>query len=75
VSPSEDRSNSYSRRCGRWIIEGRILPHIRREEGPFGEFTGHAVSKDERQVVEVTAITHRKNYIFQDVMRVTPNIN
>ena len=49
------------------VIEGRILPHIRREEGPFGEFTGHAVSKDERQVVEVTAIAHRKNYIFQDV--------
>ena len=49
------------------IIEGRILPHIRREEGPFGEFTGHAVSKDDRQVIEVTAITYRKNYIFQDV--------
>ena len=49
------------------VIEGRILPHIRREEGPFGEFTGHAVSKDERQIIEVTAITHRKNYIFQDV--------
>src|SRR4029079_7884178 len=48
-------------------IEGRILPHIRREEGPFGEFTGHAVSKDDRQVIEVTAVTHRKNYIFQDV--------
>ena len=49
------------------IIEGRILPHIRREEGPFGEFTGHAVSKDDRQVIEVTAITYRKSYIFQDV--------
>src|SRR5215470_17177342 len=49
------------------IIEGKILPHVRREEGPFGEFTGHAVSKDDRQVIEVTAITHRKNYIFQDV--------
>ena len=49
------------------VIEGRILPDVRREEGPFGEFTGHAVSKDERQVIEVTAITHRKNYIFQDV--------
>ena len=49
------------------VIEGKILPHIRREEGPFGEFTGHAVSKDQRQVIEVTAITHRKNYIFQDV--------
>jgi 2,5-furandicarboxylate decarboxylase 1 len=49
------------------IIEGNILPNVRREEGPFGEFTGHAVSKDERQVIEVSAITHRKNYIFQDV--------
>ena len=49
------------------IVEGQILPHVRRTEGPFGEFTGHAVSKDERPVIEVTAITHRKNYIFQDV--------
>ena len=49
------------------IIEGKILPNVRREEGPFGEFTGHAVAKDQRQVIEVTAITHRKNYIFQDV--------
>jgi UbiD family decarboxylase len=49
------------------IIEGKILPNERREEGPFGEFTGHAVSKDERPVIEVTAITHRRNYIFQDV--------
>ncbi len=46
------------------VIEGKILPNVRREEGPFGEFTGHAVSKDERQVIEVTAITHRNNYIF-----------
>ena len=49
------------------IIEGQILPHVRRTEGPFGEFTGHAVSQDERPVIEVTAITHRRNYIFQDV--------
>lgn len=49
------------------IIEGRMLANVRRTEGPFGEFTGHAVSQDERQVIEVTAITHRKNYIFQDV--------
>src|SRR5215208_5019064 len=49
------------------IIEGKILPNIRREEGPFGEFTGHAVSKDDRPVIEVTAITQRKNYLFQDV--------
>jgi UbiD family decarboxylase len=49
------------------IIEGKILPHVRGLEGPFGEFTGHAVSADDRQVVEVTAVTHRKGYIFQDI--------
>jgi 2,5-furandicarboxylate decarboxylase 1 len=49
------------------IIEGRILPHVRRTEGPFGEFTGHAVAQDERPVIEISAVTHRKNYIFQDI--------
>jgi 2,5-furandicarboxylate decarboxylase 1 len=49
------------------IIEGKILPHVRRIEGPFGEFTGHAVPSDDRPVIEVTAITHRHNYIFQDI--------
>jgi 2,5-furandicarboxylate decarboxylase 1 len=49
------------------IIEGKILPHVRGVEGPFGEFTGHAVESDDRQIVEVTAVTHRRNYIFQDI--------
>ena len=49
------------------IIEGHILPQVRRTEGPFGEFTGHAVAQDERPVIEVSAITHRRNYIFQDI--------
>jgi 2,5-furandicarboxylate decarboxylase 1 len=49
------------------IIEGKILPHARAVEGPFGEFTGHAVPADARPVVEVTAIAHRHNYIFQDI--------
>jgi UbiD family decarboxylase len=49
------------------IIEGKILPNVRRIEGPFGEFTGHAVPSDERPVIEVSAVTHRHNYIFQDI--------
>ena len=48
------------------IIEGEILPHVRRTEGPFGEFTGHAVSQDERPVIKVTAITHRRGGIVED---------
>jgi 2,5-furandicarboxylate decarboxylase 1 len=49
------------------IIEGQIMPKLRRTEGPFGEFTGHAVPQDQRQVIEISAITHRENYIFQDI--------
>ena len=49
------------------IIEGNILPNVRRIEGPFGEFTGHAVPADDRPVIEVTAVTHRHGYIFQDI--------
>jgi UbiD family decarboxylase len=49
------------------VIEGLILPNVRRIEGPFGEFTGHAVPSDNRPVIEVTAVTHRRDYIFQDI--------
>ncbi len=49
------------------IIEGRLLPHVRREEGPFGEFTGYAVEQGERPVMEVTAVTHREGFLFQDI--------
>jgi 2,5-furandicarboxylate decarboxylase 1 len=49
------------------IIEGKILPRVRRMEGPFGEFTGHAVPAGERPVIEVTAVAHRRGYIFQDI--------
>jgi UbiD family decarboxylase len=49
------------------IIEGSLLPNVRRSEGPFGEFTGHAVAQDERPVIEISAVTHRNNYIFQDI--------
>ena len=42
------------------IIEGEILPGELREEGPFGEFTGHyGGHKAPRPVIRVKAITHR----------------
>jgi 2,5-furandicarboxylate decarboxylase 1 len=41
------------------VLEGRVLPHVREMEGPFGEFTGHVGPADMRPVIEVTAVTHR----------------
>ena len=39
------------------VIEGRILPHERRPEGPFGEFMGYYVPEEDNHVFEVTAVT------------------
>ena len=45
------------------IIEGRVLPGVRESEGPFGENTGYYFSNIS-PVVEVTAITHRHDFIY-----------
>ena len=46
------------------VIEGRILPHRREHEGPFGEYSGYYGPASMQPVVEVTAVTHRRNPIF-----------
>jgi 2,5-furandicarboxylate decarboxylase 1 len=49
------------------VIEAEILPGERTPEGPFGEFTGYSLGERQRQVVRVTAITHRRGALFQDI--------
>lgn len=47
------------------VIEGVIMPHERKDEGPFGEFTGYMASdKRPRPVLHVKAITHRNDPIL-----------
>ncbi|MDO8721592.1 MAG: UbiD family decarboxylase [Syntrophales bacterium] len=47
------------------IIEGHVLPKVRVEEGPFGEYTGFRTSpRAPRPVYEVTCVTHRNNPIL-----------
>lgn len=45
------------------VIEGRVLPGVRETEGPFGENTGYYFS-NVSPVVEVTAVTHRRDFIY-----------
>lgn len=45
------------------VIEGRVLPGLREAEGPFGENTGYYFS-NLSPVVEVTAVTHRRDFIY-----------
>jgi UbiD family decarboxylase len=49
------------------VIEAEILPDARVPEGPFGEFTGYSLGERAREVVNVTAITHRRDAMFQDI--------
>ncbi len=45
------------------VVEGRVLPGYREQEGPMGENTGYYFTY-ESPVMEVTAITHRRDFIY-----------
>src|SRR6185437_12005410 len=49
------------------VIEGHVLPNVKEVEGPFGEFTGYYGPQRMRNVIEVSAITHRSDAIFQHI--------
>lgn len=47
------------------VIEGEIPPRERKDEGPFGEYTGYtSYPKSPRPVIHVTAVTHRNDPIL-----------
>ena len=46
------------------IIEGRMPPGVREHEGPFGEYTGYYTRASDKPVLEVSAITHRRDPIL-----------
>ena len=49
------------------VIEGDIIPKVRREEGPFGEWPGHYIAGGSKPVIRVSTITMRTDAIYQDV--------
>ena len=55
-----------------FVIEGYLQPGERRLEGPFGDHTGFYSLADQYPVFHVTAITHRKNPIYQTIVVGTP---
>jgi len=55
------------------VIEGRVLPHERDTEGPFGDYTGFYGTATESPVVEVTAITHRRDAYCMDILAGHPD--
>lgn len=56
------------------VIEGHVLPGVREEEGPFGENTGNYFS-NLSPVVEVTAVTHRRDFIYPGLCPWTADVD
>jgi len=50
------------------VIEGRVLPEVREPEGPFGEFPKYYGPRSDSEVIEVTAVTHRRDAIFHTIV-------
>jgi UbiD family decarboxylase len=50
------------------VIEGHILANTHEQEGPFGEYTGYVSGRSTHNVMEVTAITMRRDAIYVDII-------
>jgi UbiD family decarboxylase len=50
------------------VIEGEVLPNVREEEGPFGEFTDAYVPVMKNHVFRVRAITRRRDAIYHAIL-------
>ena len=48
-----------------WVLEGEVRPNALRMEGPFGEGAGYYGDSTEKEFIEIKAITHRNNPIYQ----------
>src|SRR5699024_5845463 len=53
------------------VLEGRILPQARREEGPFGEYPRTYGPRAPRHVIEITAMTFRDQPIYHTIIPAT----
>lgn len=50
------------------VLEGKILPDVFEDEGPFGEYTGYSTSRSTRNVFEITAICRRNQPYYVSVV-------
>lgn len=49
------------------VIEGEVPPGVREIEAPFGEFTGYYGPQRLSSVIDVKAVTYKRDAIYQDV--------
>lgn len=50
------------------VIEACLLPGVREEEGPFGEFPRYYSPKEKREVFQVDCVTHRQDPVYHTIV-------
>jgi 2,5-furandicarboxylate decarboxylase 1 len=50
------------------VVEGHFLPRVREPEGPFGEFPQYYGERANRHVMQVDAVTQRKDALFHTIV-------
>ena len=56
------------------VVEGFIDPEFLEPEAPFGESHGHIALEDYNNIMDITAITYRKNAVIASIIsQVTPS--
>ena len=50
------------------VIEGRLLANVREPEGPFGEFPKYYSAREDREVIAIDALTHRRDPVFHTIV-------
>jgi 2,5-furandicarboxylate decarboxylase 1 len=50
------------------VIEGRILHDVREAEGPFGEFPRYYSAREQREVIAVDLVTHRRDPVYHTIV-------
>ncbi|MEM9459991.1 MAG: UbiD family decarboxylase [Myxococcota bacterium] len=68
VTPTVTGSNLLVPAAAEIVLEGEVSVTERIDEGPFGEFTGYGTGATRTPVFEVSAVTHRTDPYFQDIV-------
>ncbi|MEW6622327.1 MAG: UbiD family decarboxylase [Bacillota bacterium] len=53
------------------VLEGKLLPNVRKTEGPFGEFPKYYGPASEKPVIEITAMCYRSKPIYHTILPAT----
>jgi 2,5-furandicarboxylate decarboxylase 1 len=50
------------------VLEGRVLAGVREPEGPFGEFPKYYGTRSNKHVIQIDAITMRRNPLYHTIL-------